>query len=116
MRYLRNLILALRGRNPYQQELDGVREEYEHTVEDVRRLGEAHAELSRRYKETRRQVASCQVLIEHLRQRLGEKDELIVRMNEDYRRRADEFNRRVASYSEKIASLQDKLLVQKYLG
>lgn len=38
MKYLKNLMIALTGNNPYQMELDQVREEYEKTAERVRQL------------------------------------------------------------------------------
>lgn len=80
-RYLVNLALALAGRNPFRSELERVKEEYEKTAEKVRLLSDYHIKAQEAIEETRKQTRSYQVLIENLRERLKEKDELINQMN-----------------------------------
>lgn len=116
MKYFRNLMTALSGRNPYEKELAEARDECETTKRKVQELIDLHNQLECECSYTKGQVASCQVLIENLRQRLGEKDEVIHRLGEERSRIVDDSNRRIASYSETIAKLQEKLAVQKFLS
>lgn len=112
--YFRNLWTALTGRNPYQLELYGVREEFEQAQaelarlrESVAALGTAHAQMSKTIVEDAKMNGSLQQLVENLRGRIGEKDSLIQQMREDYRKREQDYESRIACYSQQIASLQN---------
>ena len=109
MKYIRNLITALAGSNPYQMELDRVREEYEKTAERVRELGDIYYKLREQLTETNKQVAGYQTLIENLRKRLSEKDTLMEQAREDSRKQAEEYRKRISDYSATIARLQKEL-------
>jgi peptidoglycan hydrolase CwlO-like protein len=62
--YLRNLLSALLGNNPYQTERD---------------------ELRRQMKQGNKQVASLQQLVENLRERIKDKDAVIAQLQKEYR-------------------------------
>lgn len=108
-RYFKNLFTALVGNNPYQMEQDRLREEYEKTVDKVRQLDELYWVFKEKQAEADKQMASYQVLVENLRQRLAEKDELIDQIKKDYQQRIADNQQRITSYSETIARLQDEL-------
>lgn len=107
--YIKNLITALAGCNPYQMELNQVREEYEKTADRVRELDDIYYKLHERLTETNKQVVGYQNLIENLRQRLSEKDALIEQAREDSRKQAEEYRKRVTDYSVTIERLQKEL-------
>ena len=90
-RYFKNLFIALCGNNPYQMELDRVREEYEKTTEKVYHLEEMYWKFQEQKAEIDKQVAGYQTLVENLRQRLKDKEKL------------------VADYSGTIAKLNEEL-------
>ena len=105
-RYLRNLLMAIIGRNPYQVELDELTEHYEKTAERVMRLEEMHLTLQMKLKETFKWVSDYQALVENLRKRLSDKDaELedarkeynmwMQRQKADYQQRIDEYNAKI---------------------
>lgn len=106
MGYIKNLLTALVGNNPYQMELDRVKEEYSKTASRVNDLSEKADELSRRLEEDAKTLVGYQVLVENLRDRMKEKDGEIARIKEEYRERAEGYKRRLADYSGQIARLQ----------
>lgn len=70
--YFKNLIRALLGRNPFQMELDEVREMYEKTAERVSELQEYYFKIVEQMDQSKRQMKDDQRLIESLRDRVGE--------------------------------------------
>lgn len=111
--YFRNLWTALTGRNPYQLELDRVKEEFENAhaellqvSEKISALGTAHAQMSKIIVEDAKMNDSLKQLVENLRERIGEKDELIRQMREDYRKCEQDYQARISGYSLQIAALQ----------
>lgn len=109
MQYFKNLLIALFGNNPYQMELDRVREEYEKTAEKVTQLDDLYWAFKEQLATAEKQVASYQTLVENLRERLKEKDEQIAHMNKSRQQLVDENQKRIAAYSETIAKLQAEL-------
>lgn len=107
--YLRNLWLALTSNNPYQVELDEVREEYEKTKANVKRLEDFYCKALENWDKAGSQTKDLQVLVENLRKRVAEKDALIAEMDKDCRRQADGYKKRIAEYGEQIARLQGQL-------
>lgn len=112
-KYIRNLWTALTGRNPYQLELDGVREEFENAKAEllqisqkVSELEKAHAQIHGMFGEDAKTSDGLMQLVENLRERIGEKDELIRQMREDYRKCEKAYKERIAGYSQQIADLQ----------
>lgn len=95
--YLKNLLTALCGNNPFQMELERVREEYEKTADRVKQLEGLHEKVSG-------QIVDYQALIENLRQRLAEKDELLKRTKEEYQKRIKKYNELVSDLHEEKSS------------
>ena len=102
--YLRNLWLALTSNNPYQVELDEVREEYEKTKANVKRLEDFYCKALENWDKAGSQTKDLQVLVENLRKRVAEKDALIAEMDKDYRRQADGYKKRIAEYGEQMTA------------
>lgn len=78
--YIRNLMIALFGSNPYQMELEEVKTKYEKTAARVQQLEELRFAFEARMDSTEKMVATYQTLVENLRRRIAEKDELIHQM------------------------------------
>lgn len=97
--YFKNIAIALLGRNPYQLELDRVREEYEKTAEQVRLLDEL-------YGKVQKNLSDYEQLIENLRKRIIEKDQLMASMKRD-------FQERLSAYNEKIDELNKETAAPK---
>lgn len=74
MRYIENLLTALIGRNPYQQELDAVRKDLNECLTKVERLSAKSEELGKSLSQADDMVASYTKLVEVLRERIKEKD------------------------------------------
>ena len=111
--YLRNLWLAVTGKDPYQLELDGVkeelakaREELEKAVENARLLGELYGSTAAALKKDAEDIKDYQTLVENLRERIAEKDELIRQMEEAYRKSEKGYKERIADYGARMASRQ----------
>ena len=125
--YLRNLWLALTGNNPYQVELDEVREEYRKTASNVKKLEDFYYKALEKWDKADGQIKDYQTLVENLRKRVAEKDALIAEMDKDYRKRvaekdaliaemdmdyrkqSDGYKKRIVDYGEQIARLQGQL-------
>ena len=76
-RYLKNVLIALLGRNPYRQELDELKEKYEKAGENVKSLRGMYCDVVERWTVADKQAKSLQALVENLRERIREKDEQI---------------------------------------
>ena len=105
-RYFKNLLIALMGRNPYQIELDELREHYEKAAERVNELNEFYFKMVEKMDKTKKRMNDYQTLIENLRNRLAEKEteneqqgadfrERMERMKADYQKRIDEYNKTI---------------------
>ena len=77
--YLRNLALALMGRNPYQAERDDLAEKLEKADENVRVLKHLYCNVLEKWESKQKQAASLQQLVENLRERIKDKDAAIDR-------------------------------------
>ena len=85
--YLKNLFMALAGRNPFREELEDAKEQLQKAAE----VKSATQELlfsalekwnatMRNLEESDKRAASLQMLTENLRKRIREKDELIKKL------------------------------------
>lgn len=79
-RYIRNLLIALLGRNPYQKELDELKAKYEKAGGNVRTLREMYCEVVERWNKSDKEVKQLQKLTENLRERIREKDSMMDEM------------------------------------
>lgn len=85
--YFKRLWIALCGRNPYRENLERMREELAQAKIECEIVSEQKEQtiglvaiLSKKIEETDKQVASYQTLVENLRERIAEKDEMIAQM------------------------------------
>jgi dipeptidase len=101
-RYFRNLIAAMFGNNPYQIELNRLSEEYEKAADNVKQLEEYYWLFKAQQAEVEQQVASYQTLVDNLRKRLEEKDEMMEQMKAEY-------NKSIASLCETIERLKKEM-------
>ena len=76
-RYFKNLWHALIGRNPFQLELERVREDFKKTEAKVRDLNALYYEVRSKIQNSEHQINDYQVLVENLRRRLADKDDII---------------------------------------
>ena len=94
-RYLSNLMTALRGINPFERELDRVRQDYNRVAEQVAQLQNVYGAVKEKTTGAIGQVRSYQKLVENLRERLNEKDVLIDRMKKDFQQRIKAYNTKI---------------------
>ena len=76
-RYLKNLLSALLGNNPYQAERDELAAKLEQAGENYRGLQELYYNMVERWEAEQKQKASLQQLVENLRERIADKDAAI---------------------------------------
>jgi len=76
-RYLKNLLSALLGNNPYEAERDEMRRQMEQASENVERLRDMYCAACEKLAQGDKQVASLQQLVENLRERIKDKDAVI---------------------------------------
>lgn len=128
--YLKNLLTALCGRNPYRQELDELKEEMEKARENVSTLQDAYykemeksvdaermqdeaVKLLEEYKsmieKNGKQLTSFQALVENYRERLDEKNAMIEQIRKDYQRQVENYENRIGNYCLTIADLQKRV-------
>lgn len=113
-RYLKNVVMALAGRNPYQQELDELKEKYEKAGENVQSLRDMYCDAVERWTEADKQARSLQALVENLRERIREKDAELEEQDKGFRewmeKTRQECDKRIATYAEEIERLQKNLV------
>ena len=83
-RYLKNLLSALMGNNPYQAERDELRRQMEQAAENVERLRDMYCAACEKWAQGDKQVASLQQLVENLRERIKDKDAAIKQLQKEY--------------------------------
>lgn len=76
-RYLKNLLSALMGNNPYEAERDELCRQMKQTAENVERLRNMYCAACEKWEQSNKQVASLQQLVENLRERIQDKDAAI---------------------------------------
>ena len=84
-RYLKNLLAALLGNNPYEAERDELAAKLEQADENVRGLNELYYNMVERWEAEQKQVASLQQLVENLRERIKDKDAVIAQLQNEHR-------------------------------
>ncbi len=112
-RYLKNLVKAFCGRDPYREELEETKKKLEKSAENMTAMQDQlysaldkWNEVVKTSEDLSSQVESCEKLIENLRERINEKDEELKqqgndfrermeRMKGDYQKRLDEYNKLV---------------------
>lgn len=82
-RYLKNLLAALLGNNPYQAERDELRRQMEQAAENVERLRDMYCAACEKWAQGDKQMASLQQLVENLRERIKDKDAVIDQLQKE---------------------------------
>lgn len=110
--YLRNLLLALLGKNPYRMELDKAEHEYELTAKKVAQLEDMRYQfeekMSRTYQElaqAKEKILAFQRLTENLRQSVTDKD---ATLDAERRDRADAIKRLTAEHEAALKALKEQ--------
>lgn len=125
-RYVKNLVLAIRGRNPFAEEVADLREKLEKAGENVRGLQDQLFAALENWESAKRllslnkermekrdnQIASLQTLVENLRERIRDKDAELEEQGRAFRERLEQTrqdcDKRIATYAEEIARLKEK--------
>ncbi len=89
--YLKTLMLALLGRNPFREELDELHEHYQKVADRVSDLNDLYLKSLESLEEVEGKVGDYQKLTENLRQRIAEKDALMERIKKDYQQRIEKY-------------------------
>ena len=89
--YLKTLMLALLGRNPFREELDELHEHYQKVADRVSELNDLYLKSLESLEEVEGKVGDYQKLTENLRQRIAEKDALMERIKKDYQQRIEKY-------------------------
>ena len=128
--YIYNVWIALTGSNPFQKDLDDVREKYEKTAENYSRLQELYykslenneavrkqwdaleeqnVRLLQMAKDTKNQEQSLQQLVENLRERIADKERELEQQGKEYRDRIErmkaDYQQRIEKYNQEIERL-----------
>jgi chromosome segregation ATPase len=111
-RYLKNVVMALAGRNPYREDLDELKEKYEKAGENVKSLRGMYCNAVERWTEADKQAKSLQTLVENLRERIREKDAGLEEQGRAFRELLEqtrrEYDKRIATYAEEIARMKEQ--------
>ena len=86
MLYFKNLMMALMGRNPFPEELEQITEQYEKTAEKVRELNDLYDKSVESIERLTAQVGDYETLVENLRQRIDEKEDVITELSAEKNR------------------------------
>ena len=130
--YIYNVWLALKGSNPFQQELDHVKERYEKATENFRTLQEMYykalennealskqrdtieeqnVRLLQMSKDATNQKQSLQKLVENLRERVSDKDCELKQQGKEYREQVErmktDYQQRIERYNQQIDRLSN---------
>lgn len=83
-RYVKNLLLALLGDNPYQMEMDEARDCLEKAAENLKATQDMCYSTMEKWSESQKQLNQLQQLVETLRGHLHEKDEQVDQLRREY--------------------------------
>lgn len=124
--YIKNLVLAIRGRDPFAEEVADLKEKLEKAGENVRGLQDQLFAALENWESAKRllslnkermekrdnQIASLQTLVENLRERIRDKDAELEEQGRAFRERLEQTrqdcDKRIATYAEEIARLKEK--------
>jgi chromosome segregation ATPase len=111
--YLRNLMKALLGINPYRQKIKQAMAEYGLTARNIQQFVAAGVECKEKLTAERERVASYQNLTENLRQRITEKDIEIHRQAMNYQQEIakmrNAYDKDIKERDERISGLRKEL-------
>lgn len=111
-RYIKNLVMAICGRNPFAEEVADLKEKLEKAGENVRGLNEMYYSALEKWEAAEKRAASQQQLVENLRERIRDKEAELEEQGRAFRERMEqtrrEYDGRIATYAEEIARLKEK--------
>ena len=88
-RYIKNLLLAIRGRNPFAEEVADLREKLEKAGKNVSGLNEMYYSALEKWEAAEKRAASQQQLVENLRERIRDKDAEMEEQGRAFRERLE---------------------------
>lgn len=80
--YIKNLLAALRGKNPYQAERDDLADKLKKAGENISGLQDLYYNVVEKWETGKKQVESLQQLVENLRERIADKNAIIAKLQE----------------------------------
>ena len=92
-RYVKNLLLALLGNNPYQMEMDEARNHLEKAAENLKATQDMCWQAMEMWSESHQQLLQMQQLVETLRGHLHEKDDQVEQLRREYRDSIEQMKR-----------------------
>lgn len=104
-RYLINLMTAILARNPFSVELKRVKEEYRKTAEVAERLKELHNTAQDNYAMLERKLGDYQNLVENLRKRIIDKENLIALQHDTYEKKLSECHATIANLQQQLKTV-----------
>lgn len=110
--YFKNLVMAIRGRNPFAEEVADLREKLEKAAENVSSLRDQLYAALEKWEAAKKSAASQQQLVENLRERIKDKDAELEEQGRAFRERLEqtrrEYDGRIATYAQEIERLQKR--------
>jgi len=110
--YFKNLVLVIRGRNPFAEEVADLKEKLEKAGENVRGLNEMYYSALEKWETAKKSAASQQQLVENLRERIRDKDAELEEQGRAFRERMEQTrqdcDKRIATYAQEIEMLQKR--------
>lgn len=111
--YFKNLVLAIRGRNPFAEEVADLKEKLEKAGENVSALNDQLYAALEKWEAAKKSAASQQQLVENLRERIRDKEAELEEQGRAFRERLEqtrrEYDGRIATYAEDIKRLQKRI-------
>lgn len=111
-RYIKNLVLAIRGRKPFAEEVADLKEKLEKAGENVRGLNGMYYSALEKWEAAEKRAVSQQQLVENLRERIRDKDAELEKQGRAFRERLDQtrqdYDKRIATYAQEIEGLQKR--------
>ena len=89
--YLSNVLLAIRGINPFRKEMEGVKKQCEDALNRVKYLDSIYNNVCATIAGAERRIKDYQRLVENLRERINEKDTLMEQIKRDYQKRIADY-------------------------
>ena len=101
-RYIKNVITALLGRNPFQQELEDLKKKCEDLDDQVKSLDNLYHSVVKKLNKADDQINSYQVLVENQRERLACKDKDIAELDLQHKKYVEKCREYIAMFQKKV--------------
>ena len=94
--------MALRGKNPLRAELEDAKRQYEATDKQEENLEETYKQMVAAKGDCDKKITDYQVLVENLRQRIEEKDQILAQTKKGYQARIKDYNIAIDELKERL--------------